>query len=212
MHLRSIRTFLLTAALTLPLGAADAELLRLTRSDVNFLLGVRLSDIAASPLVRTMLDEALASKPEWQAAAGMMGSNPLEGFDEVLIAANIDTQSPQDPKDALIVFSGALDRQRLEGIFCGEGCDREQYRDVELRKWNVRMPIRRGSWPCSTADTRRWANVRRCCGRSTVFRTGFRRRSPPKCRAGSTGSGATTCGWPPKARSKRRARQSPVPR
>lgn len=137
MRFRSIRVLLLAAliaAVSLPLAAADAELLRLTRSDVNFLLGVRLREIAASPLVRTMLDEALASKPELQALGGMVGSNPLEGFDELLIAANIDTQSPQDPKDALIVFSGALDPKRLEGIFCGEGCEREKYRNLELIK------------------------------------------------------------------------------
>jgi hypothetical protein len=134
MSFRSIRVLLLTAALALPLGAADAELLRLTRPDVNFLLGVRLSDIAASPLVRTMLDEALASKPELQALSGMVGTNPLEGFDELLVAANIDAQSPQDPKDALVVFSGALDPKRLEGIFCSEGCEREPYGNLELLK------------------------------------------------------------------------------
>ncbi len=137
MRFRSIRVLLLAAlagVLSLPLAAADAELLRLTRSDVNFLLGVRLSEIAKSPLVRTMLDEAMASKPELRALGGMVGSNPLEGFDELLIAANIDTQSPQDPKDALIVFSGALDPQRLQGVFCGDGCERETYRNLELLK------------------------------------------------------------------------------
>lgn len=134
MRFRSIRTLLLAGVVTLPLGAADAELLRLASADVNFLLGVRLSDIASSPLVRTMLDEALASKPELQALRSMAGSNPLEGFDELIVAANIDTQSPQEPKDALIVFSGALDPRRLQGIFCGEGCEREPYRNFELLK------------------------------------------------------------------------------
>lgn len=133
MDCRLIRPMLLTLALALPLAGADPELMRLTRSDANFMLGVRLGDIAASPLVKTLLDEALASKPEWQTVLGM-GSNPLAGFDEVLIAASIDTQSPQEPKDALVLLRGSLDAGRLEKVFCSAGCDREQYRGLEMIK------------------------------------------------------------------------------
>ena len=88
MNCRQIRPIVLALALTLPLAAADPELIRLTRPDANFLLGARLSDIAASPLVKTLLDEALDSKPEWGVGPGLAGTNPLEGFDEVLISAN----------------------------------------------------------------------------------------------------------------------------
>jgi hypothetical protein len=124
-------TLLLTSAA--PLAAADPELMRLTRSDANFLLGVRLADVAASPLVKTLLDEALASNPQWGAVLAM-GSNPLAGFDEVLISANIDTQSPQEPKDALVLLRGTLDAARLEKVFCTTGCDREQYRGLDMIK------------------------------------------------------------------------------
>jgi hypothetical protein len=131
MNRRLIRPLLLALALVLPLAAADPELMRLTRPDANFLLGARLSDIAASPLVKTLLDEALASKPEWEA---VLGGNPLAGFYEVLIAANIDTRSPQEPKDALILLRGSFDVGRLEKIFCSTACEREKYQGLEMIK------------------------------------------------------------------------------
>jgi len=133
MDCRHIRPIVLALLLALPLAAADPELMRLTRSDANFMLGVRLGDIAASPLVKTLLDEALASKPEW-AAVLAMGPHPLAGFDEVLFSANLDTGSPQEPKDALVLLRGSLDAGRLEKMFCGPGCDREQYRGLEMIK------------------------------------------------------------------------------
>jgi hypothetical protein len=133
MDCRQIGPILLALALALPLAGADPELMRLTRPDANFLLGVRVSDVAASPLVRTLLDEALASKPEW-AGALAMGPNPLAGFDEVLIAANVDTASPQEPKDALVLLRGALDVERLEKVFCSSACDHEQYRGLDMIK------------------------------------------------------------------------------
>lgn len=124
---------LLALSLAPRLAGADPELMRLTRSDANFLLGVRLVDVAASPLVKTLLDEALASNPQWETVLAM-GSNPLAGFDEVLVSAKIDTQSPQEPKDALVLLRGTLDTGRLEKVFCGTGCDREQYRGLEMIK------------------------------------------------------------------------------
>ena len=133
MDCRLFRTTVLSLALALPLAGADPELMRLTRSDANFLLGVSLRDIAASPLVKTLLDEALASNPQWEAVLAT-GASPLAGFDEVLIAANIDTQSPQEPKDALVLLRGSLDAGRLEKMFCSTGCDREQYRGLEMIK------------------------------------------------------------------------------
>ncbi len=137
MHRRKILWSVLALAaalaLTLPLAAADPELLRLTRPDANFMMGARLSEIASSPVAKTLLDEMLASKPEWESALAA-GSNPLAGFDEVLISANIDGRSPQDPKDALVLLRGSLDLPRLEKAFCSTGCDREQYRGLEMLK------------------------------------------------------------------------------
>jgi hypothetical protein len=132
MNCRQIAPIVL--ALALPLAAADPELIRMAKSDANFMLGVHLREIAASPLVQTLLDEALASKPEWGAVLASAGPNPLAGFDEVLIAANIDARSPQEPKDALILLRGSLDLKRLEEVFCSSGCDREQYRGLEMIK------------------------------------------------------------------------------
>ena len=211
MNCRQIRPIVLALALTLPLAAADPELIRLTRPDANFLLGARLSDIAASPLVKTLLDEALASKPEWGVALAS-GSNPLAGFDEVLISANIDTQSPQEPKDALVLLRGSLDLARLEKAFCSTGCDREQYRRPGDDQAGA--PGRRHAWlpgaaRCPVRGARRAA--RRAGGDRPPPQGGRRPRSIPRCRAGSTASGAITFGWPPRGRSTRRTvRQSPA--
>jgi hypothetical protein len=120
--------------LSLPLAATDAGLLRLTRSDVNLMLGIHVGDIAGSPLVETMLAEALASNPQWAPVLSLGGRNPLEGLDELLFSANIDAHSPQEPKDALVLFRGSVGEGRLEQLFCSEGCEREPYRNFELLK------------------------------------------------------------------------------
>jgi hypothetical protein len=145
MHWLCLRMIVVLSVLALPLAATDENLLRLTRPDPNFILGVRLTEVSRSPLVKTMIEEALASKPEWQtmlAAAGATSpqdalKSPLsliEGFDEILVTANVDGRSPQEPKDVLVLFRGAFSQGRLEKMFCGDGCERAKHRGFELIK------------------------------------------------------------------------------
>lgn len=135
---------LLLAAFGGPLQAADPVLLNLAHSDANFMMGIRVSEIASSPVVRAALDEAARSQHEWSALLTKLGGNPLRDIHEVLITAQIDERAAdKDPKDTLVLIRGALGAGRFVEMMCAKGCDTEVHGNHEV----VRIPSDDGDEP-----------------------------------------------------------------
>ena len=128
--MKAIATSLLAAvaALSVPLHAADPNLIGLARADVNLMVGIQFSEMANSPLVQSALDETKKSSPEVGAFLALMGANPFQYLDEVLITGRLDSASVNnEPKDVVISARGNFADGAFASILCGAACNGEPY-------------------------------------------------------------------------------------
>ena len=128
--MKGIATSLLAAvaALSLPLHAADPNLIGLARADVNLMVGIQLSEMANSPLVQSALEETKKSSPEVGAFLDLMGANPFQYLEEVLITGRLDPGGANnEPKDVVIFARGNFDDGAFTGMLCGAPCSGEPY-------------------------------------------------------------------------------------
>lgn len=110
-----------------PLAAVDPGLIDLVGPDANFVLGVRVSAIAESPLLRQALSEAQSSDAEWGGFLGAMGEDPLEGLEELLVLGRIDSDKDGAKPDGLVLARGDFQGDRWQKAFCSEGCTQEGF-------------------------------------------------------------------------------------
>ncbi len=80
----TVRLLCLLVVLAVCATAADPALLNLARPDVNFVMGINVSQIASSPRVTTALAEARRSKPEVEQLFQILGPNPLSNLEEIV--------------------------------------------------------------------------------------------------------------------------------
>ena len=95
------------ALLVLPGGlrAVDPRLLEMAADDVNFVMGVRLADVASSPLVRRAIDKAGEQGGDFMRLI-TSGDRPFAGVEEALILANIEAGASDPSDNALMLLRG----------------------------------------------------------------------------------------------------------
>ncbi len=135
----AIRNGLLALALSaVLLPGADQNLVNFSAPDANFIMGVRLAEVASSPLVTTALAEAQRSNPQIQNLFSMLGANPFQYLDEVLIAAKIDAASAsKEPNNVLVALRGRFGDGGFQGMICNRGCETEEYRGFPVLRFQA---------------------------------------------------------------------------
>ena len=114
--------------LSVPLYSADPNLVGLARADVNLMVGIQFSEMANSPLVQSALDETKKSSPEVGAFLALMGANPFQYLDEVLITGRLDSDSANsEPKDIVIFARGNFADGTFADMLCDAACSGEPY-------------------------------------------------------------------------------------
>ncbi len=119
---------LATAVLSLPLYGADPNLVGLARADVNLMVGIQFSEMANSRLVQSALDATKNSSQEVGALFELMGANPFQYLDEVLITGRLDSGSANsEPKNVVILARGNFEDGVFADMLCGTACNGEPY-------------------------------------------------------------------------------------
>ncbi len=141
-------------AVAWPLKATDEGLLKLAHPDANFMMGIQVSEIARSAVVQAILEEAMRSQGEWPERLRMLGGNPLEGLDEVLVTARVGNAASENnvAKDTLVLIRGAVGAGRWNQLLCAKGCDTETYRDLEVIRVNGDDPANPGYFVALDAE------------------------------------------------------------
>ena len=125
---------ILASVMTASAGAVDPGLLQLADPEVNFLVGVRVGELASSPLMLKVLDESKKSGPGWSGLIDQMGPNPFSAIEEILIMGRIEAgETPEANQDAVIVARGDFSGSRLEDALCSKGCTAGTHRGVALQ-------------------------------------------------------------------------------
>ena len=122
----------LVAAMAVPPVAAQG-LVDLARPDVNVLARVRVADLASSPLAAMFWDRARAQQPEFDQLLSVMGPNPLEMIDEVVLGASMDGSQAENP-EGLLLASGRFDETLVVSALCPKGCETNLYEGFEIRR------------------------------------------------------------------------------
>lgn len=120
------------------LRAVDPRLLEMAADDVNFVMGVRLADVASSPLVRSALEEAGKQGGDFMRLISS-GERPLEGVEEALVLANVETGTNSSSDDALMLLRGDFTSpDRLITMLCHKGgCNDGAYGGAALHETTV---------------------------------------------------------------------------
>ncbi len=135
------RTHLCTAVLftTLlaPLHAADPALLNLARPDSNVVMGMDVAGFASSPLIQEAIATAGSTSSDFQKVMGLLGPNPFQNLQEILIAAKVDdfNQEPK-PGNFLIAARGSFGGTEFTQHLCSNGCETVDYRDLQMLKFS----------------------------------------------------------------------------
>ncbi len=129
----TVRLLCVLVVLAVCATAADPALLNLARPDVNFVMGINVSQIASSPRVTTALAEARRSKPEVEQLFQILGPNPLSNLEEIVIAGRLDPgQQNSEPENLLIAARGSFDGSAFTDLICLNGCEPQEYREREI--------------------------------------------------------------------------------
>jgi hypothetical protein len=117
------RLTLLTAALTASASAVDPGMLQMADPEINLLIGVRMGELASSPLMLKVFDEGKKNGPGFGELIDQMGPNPFESIDEILIMGRIEAgEQPDAGQDALILARGRFPGSTLQDALCSKGC------------------------------------------------------------------------------------------
>ena len=128
--MKTIASSLLAAivALSVPSHAADPNLVGLARADVNLMVGIQFSEMANSRLVQSALDATKNSSQEVGALFELMGANPFQYLDEVLITGRLDSGSANsEPKNVVILARGNFEDGVFADMLCGSACNGKPY-------------------------------------------------------------------------------------
>ena len=129
----TVRLLCLFVVLAVCATAADPALLNLARPDVNFVMGIHVSQIASSPRVVTALAEARRSKPEVEQLFQILGPNPLSHLEEIVVAGRLDPgQQNSEPENLLIAARGSFGGSAFTDLICLNGCESQEYREREI--------------------------------------------------------------------------------
>ena len=119
--------------------AADPALLNLARPDVNFLVGINVSQIASSPRVARALAEARQSKPEVEQLFQMLGPDPFRNLEEIVVSARIDPSGQNsEPENLLVAVRGSFGSDTFMNLICTNGCEPEEYREREILRFQAK--------------------------------------------------------------------------
>lgn len=118
----------------LPSAAVDRGLLELAEPDINFAVGLRIADLAESPLLRPLLDEAMAGDGDAAAVFAALPPDFLSKLDEALIVGRADPGETGPPQNPLILVRGDFSEPSWLNVICGAGCDDEQRGGVRIRR------------------------------------------------------------------------------
>jgi len=105
--------------------AADPALLGLADPSSNFVIGIDVQALAASPLAQEALLKAQTENPTWGQAMGALGPNPLSRIQEVLIVGDVE-QAREDSK-GLVLIKGDFASDDWISFACQAGCSSESY-------------------------------------------------------------------------------------
>lgn len=121
----SVLAAVLLAASPQASSAADPALLGLADPASNFVIGIDVQALAASPLAQEALLKAQTENPTWGQALGALGPNPLSRIHEVLIAGDVE-QAREDSK-GLVLIKGDFAGDDWMSLACQAGCSSENY-------------------------------------------------------------------------------------
>lgn len=125
---------ILSTALAISASALDPGLLKLADPEINLLVGVRMGQIASSPLMLKVFDESKKTGPGWSGLIDRMGPNPFANIDEILIMGRIDSaEAAAASQDALIVAHGDFSGSSLQDTLCAKGCTPGSHMGVALQ-------------------------------------------------------------------------------
>ncbi len=126
-----LAALLLLAAAPQASPAADPALLGLADPASNFVIGIDVQALAASPLAQEALLKAQTENPTWGQALGALGPDPLSRVQEVLIAGNVE-QAREDSK-GLVLIKGDFASDDWMSFACQAGCSSESYRGFTVQ-------------------------------------------------------------------------------
>ena len=115
-----------------PLPAVDPGLIDLVGPEANFVLGIRVSAIAESPLVKSAIAEAAGGEKGLSGLLSAMGDNPLEGLEEVLLLGHMNPGADSEEMDGLLLARGDFAGDRIQKAFCADGCKQEDFGGLHL--------------------------------------------------------------------------------
>lgn len=117
---------LLSAAAPRWASAADPVLFDLADPTSNFVIGMDVQALAASPLAQEALLKAQTENASWGQAMAALGPNPLSRIHEVLIAG--DVQTARENSNGLLLIKGDFGSDDWMTFACQAGCTSENYR------------------------------------------------------------------------------------
>ena len=116
--------------------AADPALLNLARPDVNFVMGIDVSQLASSPQVAMALAEARRSKPEVEQLFDMLGPDPFSNLAEIVVSGRTDPGQPNsEPKNLLVAARGSFGGDTFMNLVCANCCEPQEYREREILRF-----------------------------------------------------------------------------
>ena len=135
--MKSLRLALLFSIALLPLRAVDPALLNLARPDANLVMGIDVTGFTSSALFQEALRKAESENADLQSVMGLLGPNIFQNLHEIIIAARIDQfDKATKPKNFLIAARGSFGGNMFTDLLCQNGCEREDYRDLQLLKFS----------------------------------------------------------------------------
>ena len=114
--------------------ALDPELLRLADPEANVVAGIRLAELAASPLMAPMLDQARTSNPEAFAALDMLGPNPWSLVEELLIFGKLEGPVDAEKSEPLLLIRGGFSQVDWKSALCAGGCTDASHGGMQLNR------------------------------------------------------------------------------
>jgi len=121
-HLNLPAAALAVLLFSTPAAALDPELLKLADPEANVVAGVRLAELASSPILAPMLEQARAGNPEAFAALDMLGPDPFSLVEELLIFGKLEGTENAEKSEPLVLIRGAFSKVDWKSALCAAGC------------------------------------------------------------------------------------------
>lgn len=126
-----LAALLLLAAAPRVISATDPALLSLADPASNFVVGIDVQALAASPLAQEALEKAQTENATWGQAMGALGPNPLSRIQEVLISG--DVEAARKDSEGLMLIKGDFASDDWMAFACQAGYSSESYRGFSVQ-------------------------------------------------------------------------------